>query len=185
MRLIYSSYYQKIIGVLRFLIVRLFYRNKLKIKGIGLLGSNCGFYIRGKGRIDVGGRMILQDQVMLYTHGKMSIGSNLQVNSYSRIVAHEEITIGNNVSIGRFVTILDHDHHYEIKDNGDLNLEGYETAPIHIGSNIWLGDKCTVLKGVTIGDNVVAAAHTLIHKDVPPNSLIFGVPYKIIKNLNP
>jgi acetyltransferase-like isoleucine patch superfamily enzyme len=38
---------------------------------------------------------------------------------------------------------------------------------------------------VTIGDNVVAAAHTLIHKDVPPNSLIFGVPYKIIKNLNP
>lgn len=185
MRLIYSSLYHRGIAYIRFLIVRLFYLRKLKVAGKGLIGKGCGFFIPGKGSVDIKGRIILQAQVMLYSHGKMNIGKNLQVNSYSRIVAHDEITIGDNVSIGRFVTILDHDHHYEIKENGDLCLDGYETAPIHIGSNIWLGDKCTVLKGVTIGDNVVAAAHTLIHKDVPPNSLIFGVPYKIIKNLNP
>lgn len=184
MRIIYSSYFQKIMAFARFLIVRLFYWNKLKMQGNGLLGSGCGFFIPGDGRMEIKGRIILQDQVMLLAKGKMTIGKNLQVNSYSRIVAHKEISIGDNVSIGRFVTILDHDHHYDINEEGNLKLDGYDTAPITIGNNIWLGDKCTVLKGVTIGDNVVAAAHTLIHKDVPPNSLIFGVPYKIIKNLN-
>jgi acetyltransferase-like isoleucine patch superfamily enzyme len=64
-----------------------------------------------------------------------------------------------------------------------MKLDGYTTAPIKIGNNVWVGDKSTILKGVTIGDNVVVGANTLVNKDVPDNCVIGGIPFKILKQL--
>ena len=147
-----------------------------------MIGTNCGIHIFKNGHIDCKGRIIINDQVMLYAKGQIIIGEQFYINRYSRIVAHEKIEIGKNVTIGQMVGILDHDHHYTFAGE-DMQLKGYDTAPIKIGNNVWLGDKCTVLKGVTIGNNVVAGANTLIHKDVPDNSVIGGVPFKILKTL--
>ena len=119
---------------------------------------------------------------MLYTKGILSVGNNFYLNRYSRIVAHQSISIGDQVTIGQFVSILDHDHNFEMK-KGQLTLDGYLTAPVKIGSNVWIGDKSTILKGVTIGDNVVVGANTLVNKDVPSNSVIGGVPFKILKSI--
>lgn len=147
-----------------------------------MIGTNCGIHIFKNGKIDCKGRIIINDQVMLYAKGQIIIGEQFYINRYSRIVAHEKIEIGKNVTIGQMVGILDHDHHYTFAGK-DMQLQGYDTAPIKIGNNVWLGDKCTVLKGVKIGNNVVAGANTLIHKDVPDNSVIGGVPFKILKTL--
>ena len=49
---------------------------------------------------------------------------------------------------------------------------------------MWVGDKSTILRGVTVGDNVIIAAHTLVNKDVPSNSIVAGIPCKIIKKYN-
>lgn len=131
----------------------------------------------------IGNRFILWEGVMIFSDKKMIIGDNVTIGPYTRIGAMEEITLGSNIVIGRFATILDHDHHFKISEKGDLQFDGYITAPVKMGSNIWLGDKCTILKGVTIGDNVIAGANTLINKDVPPNCVIAGVPFKIIRTL--
>ena len=80
------------------------------------------------------------------------------------------------------VSILDHDHHYDLED-GQLKLSGYDTAPIKIGYNVWIADKVTILRGVTIGNNVVIAANAVINKDVPDGVIVGGVPAKILKEL--
>lgn len=147
-----------------------------------MIGKKCGLYIFKKGTIHCKGRVVLNDYVMLYAKGKLQIGKRFVCNKYSRIVAHEQIEIGDHVTIGQMVTIVDHDHDYHFESD-QMRLEGYVTAPIRIGNNVWLADKCTILKGVTIGNNVIAGANTLIHKDVPSNCVIGGVPFKVLKEL--
>ncbi|MEM8906562.1 MAG: acyltransferase [Bacteroidota bacterium] len=184
MRLLYNSTFYKITCVLRFLLARVVYRGKFRCPQLSMIGRNCGIHIFKHGLIHCRGRIIVNDQVMLYAKGQLLIGAQFYINRYSRIVAHEKIEIGQNVTIGQMVSILDHDHRYTFVEE-DLKLEGYTTAPIRIGDNVWLGDKCTVLKGVTIGNNVVVGANTLVHKDVPDNCVIGGVPFKILKRLSP
>ncbi len=96
--------------------------------------------------------------------------------------SNQAASIGDHVTLGQMVSMLDHDHRYKMVD-GQLILDGYNTAPIKLGSNIWIGDKCTILKGVTIGDNVVVGANTLVHKDVPSGVVIGGNPFSILKEL--
>ena len=147
-----------------------------------MIGKRCGIHIIAKGRIICQGRIIVSDDVMIFCKGELRIGDRFGINNYSRIVAHEKIEIGENVTIGQMVSILDHDHNYTLNGD-DMELSGYNTSPISIGNNVWIGDKSTVLKGVTIGDNVVIGANTLVNKDVPNNCVIGGVPFKVLKNI--
>lgn len=182
MKLFYKHTGYKIASVIRYFVARMAYVGKLKVGRTSMIGRRCGLYIEGKGRMECKGRMILNDDVMLFTKGELILGDDFGINSYSRIVAHEKIEIGSNVTIGQMVGILDHDHKYEITDD-KMHLDGYTTAPIKIGNNVWIGDKSSVLKGVTVGDNVVVGANTLINKNVPSNCVIGGIPFKILKQL--
>ncbi|MEM1119739.1 MAG: acyltransferase, partial [Bacteroidota bacterium] len=182
MRLLYKSWGYKIAAVCRFFLVKMYYPKKFRCPNLSMIGKNCGIHILKKGKLICQGRVIVDDQVMLYSKGILRIGRRFGINRYSRIVAHEKIEIGDHVTIGQMVSILDHDHQYKMKE-GQLRLDGYVTAPIKIGNNIWIGDKCTILKGVTIGDNVVVGANTLVHKDVPANVVIGGTPFKILKSI--
>lgn len=182
MRVLYKSWWYKVVAVCRYFILRICYPTKFRCAALSMIGKDCGVHVFKKGKINCRGRMILDDHVMLYAKGEIEIGKNFGVNKFSRIVAHDKIEIGDQVTIGQMVSILDHDHRYEMKENR-LTLDGYTTAPIKIGNNIWIGDKCTILKGVTIGDNVVVGANTLVHKNVPSGVVIGGVPFKILKNI--
>lgn len=182
MRVIYKSKLYKVGSVLRFWALKIFYAGKFSTAGTSMIGRRCGFYIQGAGKVVCKGRIILNDKVMIQSKGLLELGRNLGVNSYSRIVAHESIRIGDNVTIGQMVGILDHDHDF-IMQGEELKLDGYRTAPIKIGNNVWIGDKCTILKGVTIGSNVVVGANTLVNQDVPDNCVVGGVPFKILKEL--
>jgi len=181
-KLIYKSASYKAMSVLRYFVAVAFHTGKLRVKRLSMIGRRCGIYILGKGSIQCAGRIIVNDDVMLYAKGQLTIGDDFGINSYSRIVAHDSIQIGNNVTIGQSVSILDHDHHYTM-ESGNLQLDGYDTAPISIGNNVWIGDKSTVLKGVTIGNNVVIGAQTLVNKDVPDNCVVGGTPFRILKEI--
>ncbi len=182
MNLQYKNWWYKVKAVGRYLIAKIYYWKRLESSQLSMIGKDCGVHIFKEGKIACKGRIIMGDYTMLYAKGEILIGENLGVNKFSRIVAHEKIEIGNNVTIGQMVSILDHDHGYKMTDN-ELQLDGYSTAPIKIGNNIWIGDKCTILKGVTIKDNVVIGANTLVHKDVPSGVVIGGVPFKILKQI--
>ena len=147
MRLIYKSPLYKFCCVIRYFLLRILYRGKFNCPELSMIGRNCGIHIFKHGKINCEGRIIINDHVMIYAKGRIAIGKRFYTNQYSRIVAHESIEIGRNVTFGQFVTILDHDHRY-VMEGEDLKLAGYLTKPVKIGNNVWLGDKCTVLKGV-------------------------------------
>ena len=175
------KYLRKVINGLNHLRLNLFCKN-IKFKGVGLVATNASVQVI-KGQLKAGKRMLLSTHAELRSYGDLQIGYNFCLNSYSRIIAHDKITIGNNVTLAQFVTILDHDHNYEVNLQGDLCLNGYKTAPISIGNNVWIADKVTILKGVTIGDNVIIGANSLVVKDVESNSIVGGVPAKLLKKI--
>ncbi len=133
----------------------------------------------------IGHKFVTGNDVLVASSGSLVLGTNVFVNSFSRIVAHESIEIGDNVVIAAGVSILDHDHRTHV-ENGALVVENLEftSEPIRIGSNVWLGDKVTVLKGVTIGDNVIVAANAVVTKDVAAGTIVGGIPAAKIRDLD-
>jgi len=101
----------------------------------------------------------------------------------SVIVARKKIIIEPHFSIAEMVVIRDQNHKYDLSDN-PLKGQGYESDPIIIGSNVWIASKATILKGVKIGENAVIGAHSVVNKNVAPNSLVAGVPANLIKMKN-
>ena len=184
MRLRYNSFFYKATAVARYFLARIYYGGRFRCSQLSMIGRNCGLHISKQGQINCAGRVIVNDHVMLQTQGRgiLNIGKRFVINRYSRIVTHERIDIGDHVTIGQMVSILDHDHHYDLQD-GQLQLSGYDTAPVKIGNNVWIADKVTILRGVTIGNNVVIAANAVINKDVPDGVIVGGVPAKILKEL--
>lgn len=93
------------------------------------------------------------------------------------------ISIGNHVDMNRNFTIMTHDYGTSVflrKYNDFINSSG----KVVIGNNIYFGVNCTVLKGVTIGDNCIIGAHSLVTKDIPANSVAAGVPARVISSLD-
>lgn len=92
------------------------------------------------------------------------------------------ISIGDGMIFGENVKIYDYNHIY--KDISiSIKIQGYTSAPITIGKHCWIGSNVTILKGVTIGDNCVIGAGCVIHKDVPPNSIVVNK-QKLVLNQN-
>ena len=111
--------------------------------------------------------------IQIFEGGKLYLGSGF-INADTKIRCRNKIVIGDGVAISHNILIIDCNGH---------NLDGKEDVgkPIHIGNHVWIGSKCMILKGVTIGDNSVIAAGTIVTKDVPPNVLYGGNPGRIIR----
>ena len=101
--------------------------------------------------------------------GKGYINYNSSIDCYNRI------EIGNNVCISERVQIRDSDNHKIVGKEDEC------TKPIIIKDNVWIGLSAIILKGVTIGEGAIIAAGALVNKDVPPHTLVGGVPAKVIK----
>ncbi|WP_116368372.1 acyltransferase [Parahaliea mediterranea] len=112
--------------------------------------------------------------------GRVTIGDCVLMSPGSRISASDEITIGDGTMFANGAYVTDSDWHGIY----DRTRRDERVTPVHIGSNVWLGDHATVLKGVTIGDNSVVAARAVVTRDVPPNVVVAGNPAKVVKQLD-
>ena len=132
------------------------------------VGNNCRF------RSAIWSNLVgLNRQCMISTlnsNAKITIGDGGGMSG-TVVSAAVSIEIGSNVLCGANVTITDTDWH----DAG--------SAPVIIGSNVWLGMNVIVLKGVTIGDHTTIAANSVVTKDIPANVLAAGQPAKVVKHL--
>ena len=74
------------------------------------------------------------------------------------------------------------EEHIYIDRNLPIKDQGKTYAPVTIKDNVWIGAKATILSGVTIGTGAIVGAGAVVTKDVPENSIVAGVPARIIKN---
>lgn len=100
---------------------------------------------------------------------KLSIGDRVFFNDHCSIHCLDKITIGHDTMFGDGVRIFDFNHKF---NNYNVFKTSMSSAPIHIGRDCWIGANAVVLKGVTIGDNVVIGANCLIYQDIPSNSIV-------------
>lgn len=144
--------------------------------------------VKGRPLFRNAGQVILGDNVRIWSNIQrarifVSRGAVLRVGNNSRINgAHISVSIGvdigRNVRIGPNVVIMDNDFH-DITSHSSAG----KTGPVRIHDNVWIAMGAMVLKGVTIGEGAAVAAGAVVTKDVPPYTLVAGVPAKPIKNL--
>ncbi|MEM7691270.1 MAG: acyltransferase [Pseudomonadota bacterium] len=113
--------------------------------------------------------------------GSVHIGDAVLMSPGARISASDEIRIGNGVMMAHGSYITDSDWHtiYDRTKRSD------RVTPVKVGDNVWLGDHATILKGVTVGDNSVIAARSVVTRDVPANVIVAGNPAKVVRELDP
>ena len=108
----------------------------------------------------------------------ITVGKNVFINEGCCFQDQSGITIGDDCLIGQQVVIATLNHDLSPKHRKDML-----PAPVKIGNNVWVGAHATILSGVTIGDNAVVAAGAVVTKDVPSNTVVAGVPAKVIKTI--
>lgn len=106
------------------------------------------------------------------------IGKNVFINFDCTFLDLGGIIIEENVMLAPKVCLLSEAHPISAKERQTLTADR-----IHIKKNAWIGANVTILKGVTIGENSVVAAGAVVSKDVPDNTIVGGIPAKIIKTI--
>ena len=108
----------------------------------------------------------------------ISIGKDVFINSGCHFQDQGGIIIGNGSFIGHNVVLATINH-----DLDPANNRKNHYAPITIGNHVWIGSNATILPGVTIGEWSVVAAGAVVTKDVPPYTVVGGVPVKVLKTV--
>jgi acetyltransferase-like isoleucine patch superfamily enzyme len=106
------------------------------------------------------------------------IGKNVFINFDCTFLDLGGITIEDGVLIAPKVSLLSEGHPIEPEERHSLTV-----GHIHIKKNAWIGANATILQGVTIGENAVVASGAVVSKDVPDNTIVGGIPAKIIKTI--
>ena len=127
------------------------------------------------------GQNFLIEQQFSCDYGyNIEIGENFYSNHNLVILDCAKVTFGDNVFLGPNCAFYTAEHPLDFKTR-NFGLE--YAKPIKVGSNVWIGGSVTVLAGVTIGDNCVIGAGSVVTKDVPQNSVAVGNPCRVIKNI--
>lgn len=151
-------------------------------KRLFFVAQGADFRIEPSARICFGHGVRFMRDFTAHFSGQVAIGNGVFFNRGCHVVVLEGLVIGENCLFGEGVSI--HDENHRLAPTATpVEERGFTTAPIRIGSNVWVGAKATILQGVTIGDNAVIGAHTVVTHDVPPNTLALGVPAHIVRQL--
>lgn len=106
------------------------------------------------------------------------VGEHVFINACCHFQDHGGVTLGDGCQIGHNVVFATLNHGVTPEDRPHTY-----PAPIVLGRSVWVGSNSTILQGVTIGDNAIIAAGAVVTKDVPANTVVGGVPAKVIKQI--
>lgn len=152
------------------------------------IDKNCQFGLFSKlaatdgGLILLGRNVCLADRTHIVSHGgRITIEDNVFIGAGSMVVCREDVFIGRDTLIAEYVVIRDQDHRTDARP---LSQSGFLTKPIHIGRDVWIGCKASILRGASVGDRSVVGAHSLVRSKIPPNSLAVGAPARVVRRID-
>ena len=112
--------------------------------------------------------------------GDVIIGDHTRVGLHNTIIG--PVTIGSHVNLAQGITVTALNHNF-VDSEKRIDEQGVSTTPVVIEDDVWIGANAVVLPGVKIGNHSVVAAGAVVTKDVPPHSIVAGVPAKVIKKI--
>ena len=152
---------------MKFMIYKILLRRRFQIPGILFpklnitIRSYCSWIIIGKRFSQRGGDINL-------TKGILNIGENVFINKGYSINIQKKISIGDGTIIGHNFFAIDHDH---VQEDFSISRERFNSKPVVIGRDVWIGANVSILKGVTVGDGATIAAGSLVTKDIPKHTV--------------
>lgn len=112
----------------------------------------------------------------------LKMGNNSAIGDFTHFGAPGGIVIGNDVIMGSYISFHSENHNF-LDTSKLIREQGVNSKGIVLGNNIWVGAKVTFLDGCQVGDNSVVAAGAVVNGIYPPNSIIGGVPAKVLKTI--
>lgn len=186
----------KVKKILKKISIRLYFGNSFFRKGVTF--GKCAF-IREHAKISGGKHIALGCHTRIYPYSRIEcfkmvsgdkfnpnirIGDNVLMGRNTTILCCDEINIGNNCLFASYCFITDENHGFNPALGIRYECQKIETKPVNIGENCWIGEKVIILPGVTIGDNVVIGAGSVVTGNIPSNMIAVGNPAKCIKSYN-
>jgi acetyltransferase-like isoleucine patch superfamily enzyme len=159
------------------------YLRKCNERG-SLITVNKKPVLRNKGFVKLGNQVriwsnINRTKIYVDRGASLIVGDNSRINGV-HISVSNRVEIGKNVRIAPYNIIIDSDFH---KVSDHFSNEGVN-KPIIIEDDVWITMNCMIMKGVTIGKGAVIAAGSVVTRNVPPYTVVGGVPAKVIKSIS-
>lgn len=154
------------------------------------------FSIRGGKKIKIGNNFLAMNNCRIeaweqYENDKFNpeivIGDNVSLNEGCHISSINAVYIGDNVLLGSRVLISDNAHGKCSKEEIGIpptKRPLYSKGSVIVEKNVWVGDGVVILAGVKIGEGSIIGANAVVTKSVPSNSIVAGVPAKVIREIN-
>lgn len=118
----------------------------------------------------------------VWDNSYIEIGRGTYIGNDVFISSSLGLRIGEDGLIGLGTTVMDYDGHpIFLSDPSAEPVRGGHKAKVTIGNRVWIGFRCMILKGVTIGDGAIIASHSVVTEDVPANAVVAGNPARIIR----
>lgn len=120
------------------------------------------------------------------TDARIEIGDRVVINSFSHLGAMKRIVLGNDVGIASGVCIEDHHYVYEgASEDRPLKKQPFRVAEVIIEDGCMIGEHAVILPGIRIGRNSWVGANAVVTDDVPPYSIVAGVPARLVRRMDP
>ena len=153
----------------------------VNLKGSFTIGKKFRF---NSGKYHAMGGRQQQCYFVVAKGGQLSIGSNVRVTSVA-IICHNKISLGDNVMIGINTVIYDTDFHSlnpSMRNGYPERIDGVKTKPVIIHEGAFIGGHSTILKGVTIGQNAIVGAGSVVIQDIPAEQVWAGNPARYVRD---
>lgn len=128
----------------------------------------------------VGDNPCILEPVSFVAGRNLFLGDNVFINSNVTFIDAAPIHIGDHTMIAPGTVLTTVDHPKSPAQRRDFTSFA---APISIGRDVWIGANCTVFPGVTIGDNVIVGANSVVNRDIPSNCVVAGAPVRMIREI--
>ena len=167
--------------------VKIRHAGHIKAKGGLTLGDGVSINALSKGGISLGENVSIGAGTIIECTGvirelgeSLTIGDHVGFAQNCFIEVRGPITIGDNCIFASDVNMAAENHNFADRET-PIRLQGATRKGITIGKDCWVGTKVIILDGVTIGDGCVIAAGAVVNKDIPPYTIVGGVPAKVLK----
>jgi acetyltransferase-like isoleucine patch superfamily enzyme len=167
--------------IARWMWLKLRWRGRFKTDGLCFVCPGVKLEIGRDASVFLGRWAWLGHGCKIRSHeGSISIGAKSVLGQECTISSYQHVAIGRECIIADRVMLIDFDHGM-VEVERPIRNQGIYMRDVNVGHNAWIGYGACILRGVTVGDNCVIGANSVVTKDVPDNAVVGGVPAKLIR----